>query len=82
MKSNELILSFVRNLSLADHLGDVADDVDILLKILDVDAGTWDSLDELGENLDKIGVKYMFELGNYNDIRVDDPPLLSEEPQP
>lgn len=76
MKSNELILIFIRNLALADHLGDVGDDVDSLLKMLDVKVGLWGSLDELGEILGDVGVRYMYELGNYNDIRVDDPPIL------
>lgn len=78
MKCNELILIFIRNISLADHLGDVADDIDSILKMLGVDAGSWGNLDELGDNLGNMGVKYMHELGNYNNIRVDDPPIIGE----
>jgi len=79
MKSNELILMFIKNLALADHMGDVADDAECVLKMLGVDAGEWGNLDQLGENLGQMGVKWMFEIGDYNEIRVDDPPELGEQ---
>jgi len=63
---------FIRSLALADHLGDVANDVDWVLKMMGVDAGSWGNLDELGEKLGDMGVKYMHELGDYNLIHVTD----------
>lgn len=51
----EILLQFVASLTLGDHMGDVANDVDAVLRKLGVDV-EWESLDQLGSALGERGV--------------------------
>lgn len=62
MTDKEIILAFVRDLSFADHMGDVADDVVWLLRLLKVEVPPWGSMEDLSNHLDKLGVKHLYEL--------------------
>jgi hypothetical protein len=50
-----LILSFIGSLCLADHMGDVSNEIDTVLKVLGHDHG-WDDFEELMTWLGKRGV--------------------------
>ena len=54
-KDNELLLQFIASITLADHLGDVWDDVDAVLKKLEIDY-EWDDSSDLGQWLGKNGI--------------------------
>ncbi|KKK84011.1 hypothetical protein LCGC14_2787650 [marine sediment metagenome] len=59
MDYRKLLLQFIGSLTLADHLGDVSDDIDTVLKRLDVSV-EWDELGELGDALGKMGVTTLY----------------------
>jgi hypothetical protein len=67
-ESRSHLLSWVRSLTLADHIGDVANDVDRLLKDLGVNV-EWDELSELDTELGKLGVNYRHEAASKPDLR-------------
>lgn len=54
-----LMLSFIASLTLADHMGDVSNDVEMVLKRLGVEI-EWGEWDELGRALGRIGVKTLY----------------------
>lgn len=54
-----LLLSFIGSLTLCDHMGDVTNDIDDVLKKLGLDI-EWDELHELGVALGKMGVKTQY----------------------
>ena len=54
------LLSWIKTLTLADHIGDVCNDLDTLLKKLGV-TERWDELYELSDVLTRMGVKYLHE---------------------
>jgi hypothetical protein len=51
----ELLLQLIGSLTLCDHLGDVADDVQIVLDRLGLDI-TWTEWEELGDALGQMGI--------------------------
>jgi hypothetical protein len=55
----ELLLSFIASLTLADHMGDVADDVNCVLKRLGMEI-EWDEWADLGDEMAKLGVKTLY----------------------
>lgn len=55
----ELILSLIASLTLCDHMGDVADDVNETLKRLGVTI-EWDEWHDLGRALGKMGVTTLY----------------------
>lgn len=55
-EDRKLLLSFIASLTLADHLGDVGNDIQTVLYRLGI-TEPWDELDELGNILSKMGVK-------------------------
>lgn len=55
-----LLLQFIASLTLCDHLGDVADDINCVLKRLDYNI-KWDDLSELGDELGKLGITTLYE---------------------
>jgi hypothetical protein len=63
-----LLLSFIASLTLCDHMGDVAGDVQDVLKRIDLKI-EWDEMYELGRALGKMGVKTLYntELGSDDD---------------
>ena len=58
----ELLLGLIGSITLADHLGDVAADVQHVLKMLGApyDSLEWGALNELGPELGKLGVKTLY----------------------
>ena len=59
--SKSYLLSWIKSLTLADHLGDVWDDVDVLLKYLGEDIES-DDIEDLQQKLTDRGVLYRHEL--------------------
>lgn len=55
----ELLLSFIGSLTLCDHLGDVAGDIDEVFKQAQIDI-KWGVLDDLGPALGRLGVKTLY----------------------
>jgi len=55
-ENKKAILQFIKSLCLADHMGDVSNDVQDLLDKLGV-KGEWEEFSELREVLDEIGIK-------------------------
>lgn len=55
----DLLLTFIASLTLSDHMGDVADDVDYVLKQLGLEM-EWDGLDELGTKLGEMGITTLY----------------------
>lgn len=55
----ELLLSFVGSLTLCDHMGDVADDVNLVLERLGMQV-SWGEWSDLGRQLAKQGVKTLY----------------------
>ena len=58
-EKDELILQFVASYTLADHLGDVSDDVDVLLKKIGFNE-EWDDEMELCDLLAKKGITTLY----------------------
>jgi len=58
-ESRDLLLSFIASLTLCDHMGDVCDDVDEVLKRLG-EQEDWDEWVDLQRNLAKKGVKTLW----------------------
>jgi hypothetical protein len=58
--SKSYLLSWIKSLTLADHLGDVWDDVDVLLKYLGEDIES-DDIEDLQQKLTDRGVLYLHE---------------------
>ena len=52
----DLILQFIASLALCDHMGDVADDVDVMLKRLGIEI-EWHEWSELLDALDEMGIQ-------------------------
>jgi hypothetical protein len=50
-----LLLQFIASLTIADHLGDVAEDIRVVLDRLGIDV-EWDDLSDLGTELGLLGV--------------------------
>ena len=60
MEENELLLSFIKSLCLADHIGDVGNDIDTVLRLkLEMDI-EWEDLNDLYNKLDKRNIKTLF----------------------
>lgn len=51
-----MVLSFIGSLTIADHTGDMSNDIVEVLKILEVNV-EWDDLSDLGRALGKMGIK-------------------------
>ena len=58
-EGRNLILSFIGSLTLCDHMGDVSNDVDWVLKRLGLEI-EWNEFYELGNALGKMGVKTLY----------------------
>jgi hypothetical protein len=60
-----LLLQFIGSLTLCDHMGDVADDVNEVMKRMGVKI-KWDDWSDLGKSLHKLGVATLYgtELGS------------------
>lgn len=56
-----LLLSFFRQLALCDHMGDVGNEADTVLRILGIDAN-WRDFSELAHKLEALGVPKLCEL--------------------
>lgn len=54
-----LLLQFIGSLTLADHLGDVGNDIETVLKRLDLKID-WDEPHELGQALGKMGITTLY----------------------
>jgi hypothetical protein len=59
MSDRELLLSFIASITLADHLGDVANEVNVVLKKLGLDVD-WSEWSELGDALHEMGVTTLY----------------------
>lgn len=69
MKSDrDILLSLIGSLTLCDHMGDVADDVNEALKQIGLKI-EWDEWRQLGDALGKMGVKTIWntDLGSDDD---------------
>jgi hypothetical protein len=68
-----LLLKFIASLTLADHLGDVADDMRKVMQLAGIDI-EWDSWDELAEALAERGVTTLYgtTLASDNDYEEDE----------
>ena len=62
MTDRELILAFFRGLSLADHIGDVASDVEDLIRRMNIVLPDWHSFEELSDILKQRDVPYLHEI--------------------
>ena len=51
----ELLLSFIASLALCGHMGDVSNDVDVVLQKLGIEI-EWDDFDELATELGKMNI--------------------------
>lgn len=54
-----LLIKFVASLTLCEHMGDVADDIETVLDLLGLEL-EWEDLDELREKLHKMGVTTLY----------------------
>jgi hypothetical protein len=54
------VLSFIGSLTLADHPGDVCNNIDTVLKRIGWNGGEWGDLEELGELLGREGVTTLY----------------------
>ena len=54
-----LLLSFIGSLTLCDHMGDVSNDVDFILKELGYDV-EWDDLNELSDWCGEQGIETLY----------------------
>jgi len=59
MNDRDLLLSFIGSITLADHMGDVADCITTVLKRLDMEI-KWNDLNELSKELHKRGVTTLY----------------------
>lgn len=68
-----LLLSLIGSLTLCDHMGDVAGDVNTVLERLGMDI-EWDEWGELGMRLGKMGVRTLYGTALYDpdDEELDD----------
>lgn len=55
-----LILQFAASFTLADHIGDVADDLGTLLKRANVGIGGWSDQHDLYEQLAEMGITTLY----------------------
>jgi hypothetical protein len=55
----ETLLQLIASLTLCDHMGDVANDVDIVLKRLGI-SFEWDELSEVGDKLGEMGITTLY----------------------
>ena len=65
MKNNQidykdLILRFINSLTLCDHMGDVAGDIETVFERIGFKI-EWEDLEDLGPKLDKIGIKTLYD---------------------
>ena len=60
MEYRELLLKFIASLTLCEHMGDVFDDIDVVLKRIGVNE-EWNDETDLKLILDKIGVKKLYD---------------------
>ena len=58
-RERTLLLQFIGSLTLADHLGDVSNDIDAVLKRLGLDI-EWHELSDLGKRLGEMGVTTLY----------------------
>jgi hypothetical protein len=61
MSQKALILSFIKNLTLDEHMGDVADTIQAMLWRLGMSL-EWDDMYDLREKLDGIGVPNWYDM--------------------
>lgn len=59
MDYKNLLLQFIASLTLCDHMGDVADDIIVVLKKMEI-AIEWDDIDDLGKALGEMGVTTLY----------------------
>jgi hypothetical protein len=59
MTENELLLKFIASLSLADHMGDVAGDIDIVLERIGIKI-EWEDWSDLRNELGRMGVTTLY----------------------
>ena len=59
MDYKELLLQFIASLCLCDHMGDVSNDVDFVLKKLGIDV-EWDDFYELGNWCGEQGITTLY----------------------
>jgi hypothetical protein len=54
MSDRDILLSLIKGLCLADHLGDVANDIDLALRRMGLGHIKWDDLGELRQKLEEV----------------------------
>jgi hypothetical protein len=54
-ENEKLLLQFIASLTLCDHMGDVCDDINVVLDALSKPM-EWDDLHDLGRQLGKLGI--------------------------
>ncbi len=59
--SKELILTFIKSITLDDHMGDVCDSINAMLWRLGMDLD-WDDLADLRNKLDEVGVPDWYDI--------------------
>lgn len=59
MTDREILLSFIASLTLCDHMGDVGDDIEKVLKLMGEDIA-FDDLRDLADALGARGVKTLY----------------------
>lgn len=57
----KLFLQFLASLTLCDHMGDVANDIEQVLGIAGIDLGEWGDLNELHDRLAERGITTLYD---------------------
>lgn len=62
----QLLLQFIGSLTMCDHMGDVGEDVEKVLKLAKIDIDEWEDWSDLRNSLGKMGVTTLYgtELGS------------------
>lgn len=68
----KLLLQFIGSLTLCDHMGDVADGINLVLKKLGIEIGEWYDYSDLRKELDKMGVTTLYGTALDGDDNEDD----------
>lgn len=55
-----LLLQLIGSLTLCDHMGDVSNDVDFVLKKLGIEIEDWDEMYELASKLGEMGITTLY----------------------
>lgn len=60
LTDRQLLLRFIGSLTLADHMGDVSNDIDFVLRRIMPDIGEWEELSDLGDELGRRGITTLY----------------------